>query len=143
MNIRTASLIVSVACLVGVPAWFMAAESPSKGNVPFQYDAKGRRDPFVPLVRDGQLVSVSQRPSVDASTPTLHGILWDPGGHSLALINDVEAKVGDAVGEYRVTEIRNDAVVLSNGGAPMVLQISFETPSETASSDGTTGGAGE
>jgi len=58
----------------------------------------------------------------------LYGILWDSAGNSIALINDTEVKVGDTVKGYRVTEIRQDAVVLTNGGEPVVLQIAFETP---------------
>ena len=106
----------------------------------FRYNAKGRRDPFVPLVRDGQFVTVSQQgPSpLETSRPMLRGILWDPGGHSLALINDIEAKVGHTIGDYQVREIRHDAVVLSNGAGELVLEISFEAPPSSA----TTGGEG-
>ena len=64
-----------------------------------------------------------------ADKPVLYGILWDPNGHSLALINDTEAKVGDTINGYQVTEIRRDAVVLSvEGGEPVVLQLTFDTP---------------
>ena len=104
----------------------------------FRYNAKGRRDPFVPLVRDGQLVSVSQSAPIESSRPMLRGILWDAGGHSIALINDLEAKVGDTVGDYQVQEIRHDAVVLTNGAEELVLEISFEAPPSSA----TTGGEG-
>ena len=104
----------------------------------FRYNAKGRRDPFVPLVRDGQLVSVSQSAPMESSRPMLRGILWDAGGHSIALINDLEAKVGDTIGDYQVQEIRHDAVVLTNGAEELVLEISFEAPPSSA----TTGGEG-
>lgn len=97
-------------------------------DLPFHYQAKGKRDPFVPLVRDGQLVPITQSVVVESSVPVLHGIMWDPYGQSIALINDLEAKVGDPVGEYQVLEIRHDAVVLSSGGEPVVLQINFESP---------------
>ena len=95
---------------------------------PKPYDAHGKRDPFVPLVRDGRLVSSAGSPSSVATSSELllSGILWDPTGRSLALINDTEAKVGDTIGGYRVTEIRPDAVVLVRDGKPLVLQISFE-----------------
>jgi hypothetical protein len=56
----------------------------------------------------------------------LYGVLWDPGGKSIALINDGEARVGDVIGEYKVLEIRKDSVVLANGGEPVVLEIAYE-----------------
>lgn len=98
------------------------------------YDAKGQRDPFVPLVRDGRVLA---NPGGGGfSNLTLVGILWDPSGQSIALINDTEAKVGDVLGEYQVQEIRQDGVVLMRGGNPVVLQLSFETsPEAVASSD--------
>jgi len=90
--------------------------------------AQSQRDPFVPLVRDGRLIAPSG--SENFSQLTLVGILWDPSGQSIALINDTEAKVGDVLGEYQVHEIRQDAVVLMREGQPVVLQLSFDTPPE-------------
>ena len=98
------------------------------------YEAKGKWDPFVPLVRDGRFIAAPG--GGDFSNLTLVGILWDPSGQSLALINDMEAKVGDVLGDYQVQEIRQDGVVLMRDGKPVVLQLSFETaPQAVASSD--------
>ena len=106
----------------------------------FRYDAKGRRDPFVSLVREGRVVTpVASSASPDGTTPILYGIVWDPGGRSLALINDTEVQVGGMIGKYRVEEIRRDAVVLIAGGERTVLQIAFG-PSSSSSSGTTTGG---
>ena len=104
-----------------------AAESP-KPIGPFVYDAKGHRDPFIPLVRDGKLIGTQQGKSIEGSRPVLYGILWDPNGQSMAMINDTEVRAGETVGMYQVLEIRKDAVVLSAGGDPLVLQLEFETP---------------
>lgn len=120
------------------PVGAEAADKGSKGQGLFHYDAAGRRDPFEPLVRDGKLVSATD--TRETVRPVLYGILWDPGGQSIALINSAEYKVGDAVGTYQVSEIRRDAVVLTGGGEPLVLQIAFEAPS--GSSPGTTKGGG-
>lgn len=98
------------------------------------YEAKGKRDPFVPLVRDGRFIA--NPGGGDFSTLTLVGVLWDAGGNSIALINDTEAKVGDVLGDYQVQDIRQDGVVLMRDGKPVVLQLSFETaPQAVASSD--------
>ena len=124
-----------------------AAEAKAKPPEPFHYDAGGRRDPFVPLVRDGRLVNAADSNSLEPSRPVLYGVLWDSGGRSIALINNMEVKVGDMVADYRVLEIRQNSVVLGNGGEPVVLQITFEaTPSELssgASTGASTGGEGQ
>ena len=109
--------------------------STPEGRAPFRYEAKGRRDPFVPLVRDGHVVSTSGGVRGDSSRPVLYGVLWDPGGNSIALINDGEARVGDAVGDYHVIEIRKDAVVLSSGGEPVVIELAFDAPPKSAPGD--------
>ena len=104
-----------------------AAAAPGKTEPPkeWAYDAKGKRDPFIPLVKDGRVVS-GGGDTTPGSHPILIGILWDPGGHSIALINDSEAKVGDTVNGYLVTEIRRDEVVLLRDSERTVLRISFE-----------------
>ena len=125
----------------GTPAW--AAEESSKASkkeAPFAYDPKGHRDPFLPLVVNGRPVGWTSKPGVDTSKPVLYGILWDPGGQSLALINDGEYRAGETVGAYQVQEIREDAVVLDNGGEPVVLAIAFDTPPAKLSPDTTKGG---
>jgi len=113
---------------------------------PWSYDPKGKRDPFIPLVRDGRIVSVTgDLSSPGASVPLLAGILWDPGGHSIALINDTEVMVGETVSGYQLAEIRPDAVVLVRDGEPLVLQITFEEPVKSLpalSAPGTSGQAG-
>ena len=113
-----------------------AEPKPSEPSVPpnaqdapvMGYDSKGKRDPFVPLVRDGRLVGVASETPTTVSTapPHLLGILWDPAGHSIALIDNTEVKVGEMVGPYRVTDIRKDAVVLEGEGNTLVLQITFD-----------------
>ena len=123
-------------CLVFTAAGLGAAgaEEPKDAG-PFRYDARGKRDPFLPLVKNGQLVNVGGSAAL-GGRPALYGILWDPAGESLALINDAEAKVGDVVNGYRVAEIRRDAVVLTvEGGEPLVLQLDFEAPQKSSSGD--------
>ena len=123
----------------------MAAEAapgaaPSTAG-PFRYDSKGHRDPFAPLVRDGRLIAAGPGTRIEASTPVLYGILWDPGGNSIAMINDGEVKVGDWVGQYQVKEILRDTVVLDSETAdPLVLKIAFDAPAPAAGT--TKGGEG-
>lgn len=109
--------------LIAAPA-ARAADQPATGKG-FTYDAMDARDPFVALVRQGRLVAPSAGGS-NFSTLTLAGILWDPAGRSVALINDAEVTVGDLLGEYRVEDIRQDAVVLTRDGKTVVLQLTHD-----------------
>ncbi len=106
------------------------AETPSEKLPPVAYDAKGKRDPFVPLVRDGRAIAAGETlllsGPVDASLPLLGGILWDPTGRSIVLLNGKETMVGDVVGGYRVAEIHEDQVVLEGEGRRVTLRITFE-----------------
>ncbi len=119
--------------MVGLAAGAVSAAAGSAQKASFRYDAGGRRDPFVPLILNNRLLGSGTQHSGDPSKPVLRGILWDPHGQSIALIDDLEAKVGDAVREYRVRSITKDEVVLEGeGGQSVVLQIAFETqPSGT------------
>lgn len=103
--------------------WFLGGAGAAAGD-PFSYDAQGKCDPFVPLVRNGQLVPC--RPQPPRATLTLQGIVWDPAGESVALIDDREVKVGDRVDDYQVVEIRHDAVVLVREGTALTLTFSLE-----------------
>lgn len=137
---RALRIAVGLGLLLLARAGWTAEEPAPQSNQPFRYDAHGRRDPFVPLVRDGRFVGSSGGLQSSADKPVLYGILWDAGGVSVALINDVEAKVGDTINGYEVKEIRQDAVVLSNGDESLVLQIAFETSPSEASPDTAKGG---
>lgn len=114
-----------VAGLIGGDA---LAQSPPP---PQPYDSKGKRDPFVPLVHEGRFVAVTGSGlAKDLPVSDLHlaGIVWDPAGSSLALINEMEVKIGDRLGDYQVVDIRPDAVILLKEGKPVVLQLPFEQP---------------
>ena len=125
--------------LAGSPEQVWSATE-SSNDKPFRYDPQNRRDPFVPLVRDGRLATATAGQKIETSKPVLYGILWDPGGRSVALINNEEARVGDKVNEYLVKEIRQDAVVLaSGGGEPFVLHITFEAASPDGAKQAATG----
>ena len=114
--------------------WLAGAQPTDKTDV-FQYDAGGRRDPFIPLVRDGRLIG-GGRSAQQLGEPSLHGILWDAGGHSIALIDDAEVRVGDTIAGYEVAEIRRDGVVLKSGEKSLVLTIAFEAGEPGATTGG-------
>jgi hypothetical protein len=79
----------------------------------YDYDASGRRDPFVSLLTTNEL-----RPSM--SDLRLTGILYDQaGGHSVATLRDLgtnaqyRVTVGSALGRMRVSAIRTKTVLFT------------------------------
>ena len=114
---------ILVGCLVGWLVSGVEGIASAQQSQPFSYDAKGKCDPFVPLVRDGRITPCRFTPE---GTLVFHGVVWDSAGDSVALINDAEVRVGDPVEDYRVAEIRPDAVVLMRDQEVRMLRISFE-----------------
>ena len=137
-RLKEALPIGGLLLVLGVALVWAASEPSKKSDA--SYDPGSHRDPFVPLVREGRLVGVVAPSGAKTGKPVLYGILWDPGGNSIALINDGEVKVGDTISGYRVQEIRQDAVVLNSGGGPVVLEIAFEASPSQSSPGATTGG---
>ena len=113
----------SISGAAGFPASLVAEES-ARGGV---YQSEGHRDPFVPLVRDGRIITPPQATGGDGrrttAMPVLHGILWDAGGRSIAMIDDTELQVGGEVRGYQVTEITRATVSLARAGQIFVLRL--------------------
>lgn len=113
----------SIAGTAGHPASSVAEEG-ARGGV---YQSEGHRDPFLPLVRDGRIITPPQATGGDGrsttSLPVLHGILWDAGGRSIAMIDDTELQVGGEARGYQVTEITKSTVSLARGGQIFVLRL--------------------
>jgi len=117
--------MAAVGAVLGL-GWAVQGSAASDGAL--VYEPKGRRDPFVPLVRDGRILGKPRAAEALAVLqPILYGILWDPDGRSIALINDQEVKEGDVVGSYQVEKIHPNSVVLKReGGESVVLKLAFE-----------------
>ena len=119
---RWAILLGSV-WVVSAVTFAATAEEPAVSS----YDSKGKRDPFVALVHEGRFVGGGGT-LASASQPSdlqLAGILWDPSGRSIALINDAEVTIGGMIGDYQVVEIQQDTVTVMREGKPITLQLSF------------------
>lgn len=80
----------------------------------FIYDAKNKRDPFIPLVTsDGRLLKLEQEETPELS---LEGIIYDKSGLSYAIINGEVRKIGDIVNGYQVLKIEENKVILIKEG---------------------------
>ena len=82
-----------------------------------EYQAKGKRDPFVPLLTsEGQRI---RPPGVDEEEMligprgmTLQGIVFAPGGESYALINGQVVRQGDVINKVKILKIEPNAVTI-------------------------------
>lgn len=69
----------------------------------FLYDSKGKRDPFVPLVGPGGKLIIppvsagetDMAPDNAVGAVQIQGILYDPSGNSIAIVNGREVRQGD------------------------------------------------
>lgn len=75
----------------------------------FHYDAKGRRDPFLPW--DGS--EAKSKSEMDTQDLHVEGIIFDQAKGSLAVVNGAVLKEGDSVGLYKVAKIEKEKVLIT------------------------------
>lgn len=113
-------LILTVSLVVIFCAHNLMAESTS-----FVYNDNGKRDPFWPLVSPGGAVLVYGE-DVEFADMTLEGIIFDPKGERLAIVNGKVVKPSDSVGGFVVFSVQEDSVVLQKDGQEFILQLKKE-----------------
>ncbi len=91
----------------------------------FIYDAKGERNPFMPLVTsEGRFIKIKPR-SVTKGLE-LEGIIYDKISLSYAIVNGSVVKVGDFVGDYQVLKIEEKKVIFIKDGQPFEVELNKE-----------------
>jgi len=91
----------------------------------FKYDAKGKRDPFIPLVTpDGRFLKLEKEEGV--SGVSLEGIIYDEHGLSCALVNGEVVRVSDKIGDYQVLKIEKNKVIFIKGGQALEIELKEE-----------------
>lgn len=91
----------------------------------FAYKDFGRRDPLWPLVTPSGAV-MNYESEMFVSDMVLEGIIVDPSGQNLAIINGVIVKNWDKVGQYIVKNISTTSVVLMKGQEEFILKLKKE-----------------
>ena len=87
----------------------------------FSYKKKGR-DPFWPLVtEEGKLVQGFDM--VTLENIYLEGIVWDPNGDSMVMMNGMVLHQGDRIGDYTILKIENDRILLQVGEEQHFLNL--------------------
>ena len=93
--------------------------------VPFVYDDHGKRDPFWRLVSPSGAV-LNYDSDLLITDMVLEGIIADPSGKSVAIINSMVVKPNDKIGLFVVSEIEQDKVILNKGEESFVLKLKKE-----------------
>ena len=93
----------------------------------FVYQRQGRRDPFVPLVGSGgggdrgDLFTIE-----DIKDVFLEGIIWDPQGESLAVINGEIVREGSQFQNIKVLKVEKERVTVLLNEKEYTVTISEE-----------------
>lgn len=112
-------LLFSALCLAFLTCCFAQEQ--------FLYDAKGKRDPFIPLVTpDGRLLKLEQEEGVAGLL--LEGIIYDKNGTSCAIVNSEIVRIGDKVGEFQVLKIEEKKVIFIKEGQIIEVELKKEEP---------------
>ena len=81
------------------------------------YDARGKRDPFVPLVTATSRQTASGLVGVESLDEiTLQGIVFDPKNGSMVIANDSMMKEGEEQGAVKVLKIEAGGALFSVNG---------------------------
>lgn len=88
----------------------------------FVYNDHGKRDPFVPLVSSAGMV-VTYDEDLSVNDLSLEGIVADPSGNNIAIVNGKVVKANDRIGPYVVNIIAENHVEFLKGSEKFVLRL--------------------
>ncbi|MHB8155448.1 MAG: hypothetical protein ACYDFR_05290 [Candidatus Omnitrophota bacterium] len=93
----------------------------------FTYDAKGKRNPFIPLVTpQGRLLKLDKQEATSVEGLAIEGIIYDKFGRSFAIVNANVVGIGDLVGDYQVLKIQENKVIFIKDGEPLEVELTKE-----------------
>lgn len=96
----------------------------AKGD--FVYNSKGNRDPFTPLVTEEGIYIGSRQGGDLAEEIMLEGIVWDPAGESMAIVNGTVVKEGDNFLNLKVLKIKKEEVIFLKGDRELIINLATE-----------------
>lgn len=92
----------------------------------FKYNAKGKRDPFVPLISESGGYASDAYEASAVEDIRLEGIVWDDVRGSIAIINGEIVKEGEVIGSIKALKINKDSVIFDVGGESIKLDLNKE-----------------
>lgn len=93
----------------------------------FVYDSGGSRDPFVPLVTKGGIYIGSWQTKNLEEEIVLGGIIYDPAGGSIAIINGTIVREGEHLLNLKVLKIEKDRIMFLKGDKELIVNLNEET----------------
>ncbi len=76
------------------------------------YDRKGKRDPFISLVDSGITSAAGLEVVETIEDVKFEGVIFDPFGESMAMLNGEVVKEGDKAYNVEVVKIFKDAIII-------------------------------
>lgn len=108
--------------LVAVSSFWFLVSGFVYAQEQFVYDAKGKRNPFIPLVSpDGRLLKLEKEEA--PGNLAIEGIIYDKHGQSYAIVNGQVLRIGDEVLGYRVLKIEKNKVTFIKDGQPQEIEL--------------------
>ena len=89
----------------------------------FKYDSKDNRDPFISLVTPEGRILPGARANSEPENIILEGVIWDPNGNSLAIINGKLIKEKERVYGMQLLKINKESVIMQKKGNVKVIYL--------------------
>ncbi|NQT46389.1 MAG: hypothetical protein HQ593_02775 [Candidatus Omnitrophica bacterium] len=105
-------IIIIICVIISLCIESSSCAQEANRDLEFIYQAEGKRDPFIPLVAAGMRMVEGLGMVETIEDLTLEGIVFDPGGNSVAIINGVILTEGGVVNNLRIKKIEADNVQL-------------------------------
>ena len=89
----------------------------------FVYNANGRRDPFMPLITENIKFGSGLVGVQTADDLNLEGIVWDPEGGSVAILNGMILKEYEQINNVKITKIEPTKITLTINNAEYTIKL--------------------
>ena len=92
----------------------------------YKYASEGRRDPFIPLVTGEIIISLGLESVTTIEDIKFEGVIFDPSGESMAILNGEVVKEGDKPYNVEVVKIYENAITIKIHDEPYTIDLSEE-----------------
>lgn len=90
----------------------------------YTYKYQGKRDPFIPLISSsGYLINLEPQ---ENEILHLEGIMYDPQGESMAIVNGELVAVGETIGDYLISSIESERIIVIKDNEKVEIEFRRE-----------------